>query len=927
MESSALIIKGARQNNLKNLEIEIPHNKLTVITGPSGSGKSSLAFDTIFAEGQRLYIESLSTYARQFLERVQRPDVDTIKNISPTIAIEQKNTIRNSRSTVGTSTEIYDYLRLLFSKIGKIECPHCRIPIKKDSISDIVEFVLGKLKDTKILVLAPFSTENMPPSLLIKTLLKKGFSRILLKNEIVDLDVRDGNPLALLRSTRDDKIAEKELLVLVDRLEIKPTIKDALTDSLEIAYQETHGRAWIQDEKKKLHKFSLQFRCSQCDFKFPDILPSFFSFNNPYGACAHCKGFGNNLKIDEDLVVPNPNLSLEEGAIDPWTKPSLKRWHKRLLEFSQKENIPITTPYKKLEPLFKKKIFEGTKTFKGILKFFNRLEEKKYKMAVRVFLSRYKSAFLCPQCQGKRLRKSTDFVKVHGKTISDILRFTLQEAKLFFDTLRLSPYEKNVCKEILRQITERLNFLNSVGVGYLTLDRLYRTLSGGEAQRINIANQLGAKLMQTTYVLDEPSIGLHPRDNHLLMKLLRELRDLGNTVIVVEHEPDIIRNSDYLIELGPQGGEKGGHLIYQGTYKNFLKQNTLTSSYLNNAQCSPLPLKRRTSNGSFLKLSGVTHNNLKSVDLILPLEQFICITGVSGSGKSSLIHDTLYNALARIFKVENNKIGRFKTISGFNRLKTVRLIDQEPLSKSPRSNPVTYMKAYDDIRTIFAAQSESIRRGYSASFFSFNIKGGRCDSCEGSGFQKLEMHFMADIFLVCEYCHGKKFKKEILDIKYRGKNVDEVLAMTIDEAYVFFSNTTTTRKKLKILQEVGLGYLKLGQPATTLSGGESQRLKIAKELSFDMEKTLYILDEPTTGLHMDDVKKLLTVLNRLVDQKNTVLVVEHNLDVIKTADYVVDLGPEGGNHGGEIVAQGTPEDIIKVKKSYTGQYLKKVFLS
>lgn len=895
MEPKSLIIRGARQNNLKNLELEIPHNQLTIITGPSGSGKSSLAFDTIFAEGQRLYMESLSTYARQFLERIQKPDVDTIQNISPTIAIEQKNTVRNSRSTVGTSTEIYDYLRLLFSKIGKIECPKCRIPIKKDSISDIVDFALHAFQGQKIEALAPFSTTQATPEMLMK----KGFSRIISKDK-------------------------KNIVVLIDRLDVQPKIKEQLTDSLEIAYQETHGRAWLQDDAKKIHKFSLHFRCSQCDFKFPDISPSFFSFNNPFGACSHCKGFGNNLRIDEELVVPNPNMSLEKGAIDPWTKPSLTRWHKKLLEFAKKEKISVSVPYKQLASEDKQKIFQGTKGFKGVLGFFNRLEEKKYKMAVRVFLSRYKNAFTCPECQGRRLRNETQFVKIYNKTITDILKLTIQEAKEFFEKISLSIYEKNVCKEIFHQIQSRLYFLNNVGVEYLTLDRLFRTLSGGEAQRMHIANQLGAKLMQTTYVLDEPSIGLHPRDNYLLLKLLKELRDLGNTVIVVEHEPDIIRNGDYIIELGPQGGEKGGHLIYQGTYKSFLKQNTLTTSYLTQEDAIAVPQKRRPLTLKQIKLTGASHHNLKSLDVIFPLEIFTCITGVSGSGKSSLIHDTLYNALARIFKIETHKIGRFKNISGFNALNTIRLIDQEPLSKSPRSNPITYLKGYDDVRTIFASLPESIRRGYTASSFSFNMKGGRCDSCEGSGFQKLEMHFMADIFLVCELCQGKRFKKELLDIKYRGKNIHEILSMTVDEAYSFFSTAFTTRKKLKILQEVGLGYLKLGQPATTLSGGESQRLKIAKELSFDMQKTLYILDEPTTGLHMDDVKKLLAVLNRLVDQKNTVLVIEHNLEVIKTADYVIDLGPHGGEKGGEIVAMGTPEDIAKVKKSYTGQYLSKL---
>ena len=912
MEKQFLIIQGLRQNNLKNLDLNIPHGELTVITGPSGSGKSSLAFDTIFAEGQRLYIESLSTYARQFLERVQRPNVDLIKNISPTIAIEQKNSVKNSRSTVGTSTEIYDYLRLLFSKIGKIECPRCTIPIKKDTVSSMVDFVLKHLSGQKILILAPFSLAQIQKEPFIKYLLKKGFTRILLNNKICDLN----SEISI------DK--EKELLIVLDRLIVKPDIKAELTDSLEITYQEAKGRASIQDEKGAFHKFSLRLCCSQCDLKFPDILPSFFSFNNPYGACSHCHGFGNNLLIDEELVVPNNTVSLEQGAIDPWTKPSLKRWHKRLLEFCQKEKISIETPYKDLDSKDREKIFKGTKGFKGVLGFFKQLEKKKYKMSVRVFLSRYKSAFTCPICQGKRLREETNFVKVQGKTIAELLSLTVEKSKKFFDSLALSSYEAEVSKEILRQLIARLTFLSKVGLDYLTLDRLTKTLSGGEAQRINVANQLGAALMKTTYVLDEPSIGLHPRDNKRLVSLLKNLRDLGNTVIVVEHEPDIIRNADYIIDLGPKGGEAGGELMYQGSFSQFLKQNTLTSSYLTQKEAIAIPNQRRKGKGHTLKLLGVTHHNLKSVDLILPLHQFVCITGVSGSGKSSLIHDTLYNALARILKIENNKIGRFKTISGFNHIQSLRLLDQEPIGKSSRSNPITYMKGYDEIRKLFAQIPESKKMGLMASSFSFNMKGGRCEHCEGSGFQKLEMHFLADLYLTCDYCIGKKFKKEILSIKFKNKNIDDVLSLTIDEASTFFITHPHLRQKLKILQEVGLGYLKLGQPAPTLSGGEAQRLKIAKELSFETKEGLYILDEPTTGLHPDDIKKLLSVLNRLVDQGNTVVVIEHNLDVIKTADHIIDLGPEGGDRGGQIIATGTPEELIHIPHSHTGQYLKKV---
>jgi len=910
----SLIIRGARQNNLKNLDIEIPHNQLTVVTGPSGSGKSSLAFDTIFAEGQRLYVESLSTYARQFLERIERPDVDHIENICPTIAIEQKNRVKNSRSTVGTSTEIYDYMRLLYAKIGILLCPNCGTQIKRNSISNVVDFALKKLKNQKLLVIAPFLTHDMTTEALVKELLRKGFSRILLNNELVDLHDKP-------------KMGRKpEIWVVLDRLVVKNDIKEQLSDSLEIAYQETKGKAILQDGNGEIYKFSSDFICSQCDIKAPEINPSFFSFNNPYGACTLCKGFGNNLEVDEDLVIPNPKLTLEEGAIDPWTKPSLKRWEKRLFEFIKKEKISKNTPYRDLAPEDKKKLFEGAKGFKGIVKFFKQLERKKYKMSVRVFLSRYKSAFQCTKCLGKRLRPETANVKLGAKTIAELHAMTVEDIIKFFNALKLTPFEQKATKEVMSQIRSRLSFLSKVGLDYLHINRLTRTLSGGEAQRINLASQLGAQLMQTMYVLDEPSIGLHPRDTKRLIGLLKNLRDLGNTVIIVEHDPDLIRSADFIIELGPMGGEHGGKLQFQGPYKQFLKSKTLTASYMNYTQKIAVPKKRRPLKGLAVTLRGVTHNNLKSVDLHLPLNQFVCITGVSGSGKSSLIHETLYNALARIFKFENKKIGRFKTISGFNRIKGVRLLDQAPIGRSPRSNPVTYMKAFDDIRKTFAATSQSKKLGYTTSTFSFNVSGGRCETCQGEGFQKIEMHFMADLYLTCEICDGKRYKKEVLDVFYKGKNIHEVLSMTVDDAYEFFMVYPGLRKKLKILQEVGLGYLKLGQPATTLSGGEAQRLKISKELARDTTQYLYFLDEPTTGLHLDDIKKLLVVLDELINRGNTVVVIEHNLDVIKTADTVIDLGPEGGKHGGEIIAIGTPEEVALIPESHTGRFLKKILM-
>ena len=910
---SSLLLKGVKQNNLKNLDISIPHGSFTVITGPSGSGKSSLAFDTIFKEGQRLYIESLSTYVRQFLERIERPQVDVIENICPTIAVEQKNNIKNSRSTVASSTEIFDYLKLFFSKIGKIYCPHCSTPIQKDTVSNITNFVLNKLLNQKIYILAPFKITQKTSKNLISDLIRRGLTRAVdpkQPEKIVDL------------TQFSFQTSHREICILLDRLTVTPGNIGPLTDSLEIAYQESHGRAYILDPHQKLYKFSLELSCSQCDYKFPETSPAFFSFNHPYGACATCKGFGNILKVDEELVVLNPMLSLREGAIDPWTKPSHRQWQERLLPFAKEEQIPITVPYKQLSIDAKKKIFEGSKSFKGVLGFFKRLETKKYKMGVRVFLSRYKSPFECPQCKGTRLRPETECVKIQQKSISDIHALTIGQAHDFFSKISLTPFEAEVSKEILKQLKDRIDYLKKVGLDYISLHRLTRTLSGGEAQRMTLATQLGARLIQTLYILDEPTIGLHARDSQKLLDILFQLKNLGNTMIVVEHDLAVMRKADYIIELGPQGGQKGGYLVYQGPLSEFYKRETLTSAYLQKKMMIEQPSQRRIEETPILKLTGISHHNLKSIDLMLPLNKLVCITGVSGSGKSSLVHETLYYALARIFNIEFRKIGRFKTISGFKQLQSVSLLDQQPIGKSSRSNPITYMKGYDDIRKLFSETRESRIRGYTPSTFSFNTVGGRCDACEGEGIERIEMHFLADIALTCETCRGLKFKKEVLEIKFKNKNIHDVLSMTIDETSLFFSPYPHLQKKLSLLKEVGLGYLTLGQSATTLSGGEAQRLKIAKELSHGTEQTLYILDEPTTGLHLDDIQKLLRVLNRLIDQGNSVVIIEHNLDVIKTADWIIDLGPEAGERGGEIIAEGTPEEIIKNPRSYTGQYLK-----
>ena len=905
-----IIIKGARQNNLKNINVEIPHQKLVVITGPSGSGKSSLAFDTVFAEGKRKFIESLSTYARQFLERIEKPDVDSIENISPTIAIEQKNTVRNSRSTVGTTTEIYDYLRLLFAKIGTLHCPQCNRKIQKESVTDVTHFALQELKGSEVFFIAPFPIQKNKKWEDIKAdLLKKGLSRILVKKEVKKI-------------TEIKKLKTQNLDIVVDRVTVEEEKKARIGDSIGLCYDLSQGIVHLYDTRaRKTHVFSLDFSCAEDKIKFPDITPHFFSFNNPYGACPECNGFGNHLLIDEEKIVPNQDLSLKEGAIEPWTKPSHKHWQKKLLDFLKKKKIKPGTPYKKLTALQKKLIFKGDKTFKGIHGFFDRLEEKKYKIGVRVFLSRYKSPFLCQTCKGKRLRYETNFVFFRKKIMSDILNMTIGEARSFFDSIHLDEHEKGIAHDVLNQIQNRLLYLHRVGLNYLTLSRLTKTLSGGEHQRIQLARQLGSKLTETTYVLDEPTIGLHAKDIESFIGVIEGIRNEGNTVLVVEHDRAVIERADYILELGPGAGYRGGEIVYQGPLSNF--KDTLTSYYVKGQNSIPLPRERRN-NQKFLSLKGASLNNLKNVELKLPLNAFVCITGVSGSGKTSLIQNTLYRALAKIFENTSEKIGPFKTISGFQQLRGVKLLDQQPIGRSVRSNPITYMKAYDEIRNTFADTLEAKRRNLRPTHFSFNVPGGRCETCEGSGVQIIDMQFLEDIELVCETCNGKKFKPEVLEVHFKNKNINEILDLTVSEAMQFFGHSLNMMRKLSILRDVGLDYIKLGQPAPTLSGGEAQRLKIAKELSLTMYKDyIYFLDEPTTGLHLEDIKKLLYVLNRLVDHGNTVVVIEHNMDVIKCADHIIDLGPEGGDAGGYIVAEGPPEEIVKSQKSYTGQFLKK----
>ena len=912
MEKDYLIIEGARQNNLKSISLSIPHNKITVITGVSGSGKSSLAFDTIFAEGQWRYIESLSTYARMFLKKLDRPDVDAIHNIRPAIAIEQKNPVRTSRSTVGTATEVYDYLRLLFAKIGKTYCLRCNVEAKSIEPSQIVENLLKEYEGGRALIMFPIPVDKSPEELM-RNLLQKGFHRIKVGEEVIEIA-----PETRLR------IKGEELLVVLDRLIIKDQDRTRLADSVEMAFKEGEGSVAVEVIEKATLHFNLGFRCPGCGEAFEPPQPLLFSFNHPIGACPECKGFGNILKYDEDLIIPNKNLSLLQGAIDPWTKPAYRWWYRQLLSAAEDYDIDVNKPYAQLPKKIKKILFKGTADFEGIDDFFEYLEGKRYKLHVRVFLSRYRSPFSCTQCGGSRLKEKARMVKVAGLNIHQLCEMTIEESSDWFEKLSLTEFEKGVAEEVFHQIKMRLSFLLQVGLGYLTFNRLTRTLSGGEAQRINLANQLGSRLAGTIYVLDEPSIGLHARDTGRLINILKELVRTGNTLIVVEHDRAIIESADHIIELGPWGGEKGGDLVFTGGKDEFIKgTDTLTSRYLSGKVSIPLPSKRRKWSNRYLILTGAVENNLKGIELKIPLQTLTCITGVSGSGKSTLIHDTLYRALARVFRIEFQRTGRFDRLYGVEYLRGVRLIDQEPIGRSPRSNPVTYLKIFDEIRKIYAELPEARAKGFTPGSFSFNVPGGRCEACQGSGYQKLEMYFFEDIYATCEGCDGKRYKPEILKITYKGRDINHVLNMTMAEAVEFFEDHVSLQRKLWIPAKVGLGYLRLGQPATTLSGGEAQRLKICAELiGRHVKDYLYIFDEPTTGLHFDDIKKLLRVLHELVDAGNTVVVIEHHMDVIKTADYIIDLGPEGGDKGGEIIAQGTPEDVAEVEGSYTGRYLK-----
>jgi excinuclease ABC subunit A len=904
MHEKKLLIEGARQNNLKNIHLSLPHNKVIAITGVSGSGKSSLAFDTIFAEGQWRFMESLSTYARLFLEKLDRPDVDAIHNIRPAIALEQKNPIRGSRSTVGTLTELYDLFRLLYSKISTAFCPNCGKEIKIWDTSKVVSELLENYHGEKAIIL--FETKGS-----IEELKKRGFYRVWTNGEVTELNSSLVSP-------------HYSLNIVVDRLIIKN--EPRLSDSIELAWREGEGRIKIVIYPEITISFSSENTCDECNFQLTKPYPLLFSFNHPVGACPVCKGFGNILRYDEDIIIRDKNLSLSKGAVDPWNKPAYRWWEKQLIKNAPKDGIDIHKPYSELSRKEKSLLFKGGGSFYGIDDFFKELEGKRYKLHIRVFLSRYRRPITCSQCNGKRLRRESLAYKLSGLDIAELCMKPVSDAVRFFENLDISPFHRDTSKEILRLISVKLGFLQRVGLGYLSLNRDGRTLSGGEYQRVNLSTQLGSFLTGTLYVLDEPTVGLHAKDTEIIAKIMSEISRLGNTILVVEHDRGIIESADWITELGPGGGHKGGKIVFSGQKNEFLKTDIITARYIKGIDKIEPPVKRRNGTGRELLLSGATGNNLKSVDLRIPLQTLTVVTGVSGSGKSSLIAETLYRALAREFKIEHDFPLSYKEIKGAHYLNSVKLIDQTPIGRSPRSNPVTYLKTFDAIRKLFSEQAEARAFGYGPGFFSFNVPGGRCETCKGSGYQRLEMYFFEDLYIKCEECGAKRYNPETLRVIYGGKNIDEILNMTVDEALELFHDIPLIKNKLTIMNDIGLGYLRLGQPATTLSGGEAQRLKICAELNSSLvtrhSSLLYILDEPTVGLHFRDVKTLIDVLNRLVGAGNTVVVIEHNLDMIRASDWIIDLGPEGGDRGGRIIFEGTPEEIENVKESYTGRYLR-----
>jgi excinuclease ABC subunit A len=930
MSERRLLIEGARQNNLKNLHLSLPHNKVISVTGVSGSGKSSLAFETIFAEGQWRFIESLSTYARLFLEKLDRPEVDAIHNIRPAIALEQRNPVRGSRSTVGTLTETYDLFRLLYAKVSVPFCPACGKEIRKWDPSQVMCELLEHHAGKKALIM--FETKALP-----EELKKKGFSRFWQEGQMIDmLDPGTQFPDGPL------------LHVVLDRLVIKDDRR--MADSIEMAWREGNGRIALaivnpgEGPEFEIHRFFSGNTCEECDIELPAPYPLFFSFNHPVGACPECKGFGNILRYDEDLIIPDKSISLARGAVDPWEKPAYRWWKKQCVTHAGGAGIDTKKPYTELTAQERTLLFKGGPGFYGINDFFDEMETRRYKLHIRVFLSRYRKPVTCTQCGGKRLRQEALAYKIGGLDIADLCSLQVSDIHRFFEDVVLSPFQRDTAKELLRQIYLKLRFLERVGLAYLGLNRDGKTLSGGEFQRVNLANQLASFLTGTLYVLDEPTVGLHAKDTELISEILSELAGLGNTVLVVEHDQAIIRSSDWVVELGPGGGQYGGDVVFSGPMDAFKETDTLTARYIRGeyslSLCAPQDTRKRMMTGDrYLRLLGATGHNLRSVDLDVPLGSFTAVTGVSGSGKSSLVVETLYRALTRELKTEFGYPLPFSGIEGAGNIKAVKLISQSPIGRSPRSNPVTYLKIFDLIRKLFAEQTEAKAFGYGSGFFSFNISGGRCEACKGAGYQKVEMYFFEDLYIKCEECSGRRYTPEALRVPFRGKNIYEVLCMTVDDAVTFFHDMPKILNKLLFMRDIGLGYLRLGQPATTLSGGEAQRLKICAEMvlgNVSLEDAytgargrhkgkkgnLYVLDEPTIGLHIEDVKALMHVLTRLVSAGNTVIVIEHNLDVIRACDWIIDLGPGGGDKGGQIIFEGTPEDIMHDTRSHTGSCLK-----
>jgi excinuclease ABC subunit A len=975
LPTESIIVRGARVHNLKNIDFEVPHNTLTVVTGVSGSGKSSLAFDTIYAEGQRRYVESLSAYARQFLERIEKPDADSIDGIAPAVAIRQKNTTRNPRSTVATATEIYDYLRLMFARVGRTYCVNCGREVKKDTVDEIADAVLALDPETRVQVVFPLQpavaalqeaekkvartrksgkkgaapdsglTDQLKARLF--ELRKAGFNRLYQAGQVFEFST----PESLL-----DIRFDQPVFVLVDRLTVSAESRTRIVDAVETAYRESGevifdlparvdslASAGEGARATRVLRFAQRFECKNCNLRYEEPEPRLFSFNNPYGACPRCQGFGNTIDFDLGLVIPDPMKSLGEGAIDPWNKPKYRPLFTDMKRFAKQADIPLDVPWAELGAAQQELILDGDGKFLGVRGFFQYLERKKYKLHIRVFLSRYRGYSTCPECRGTRLRLEARQVKIDGKNICDVCAMTVEDAAAFFAGVQLSPEEADIADRLLQEIRERLRFLNDVGLEYLTLDRLSSTLSGGEAQRIQLATSLGSRLVGTLYVLDEPSIGLHSRDTHRLIKILQDLRDLGNTILVVEHDPDIMRTADRILDLGPGAGENGGKLVAAGTYEEILRNPaSLTGRYLAEDLRIQIPAVRRQPGAQQIRIKGVRANNLKGIDICLPLGMLVAITGVSGSGKSTLLHRVLYQALGEAKKQQVSGPERgaatWESLEGDQFIDEVVLVDQSPIGRTPRSNPVTYIKAFDAIRDLFASLPEAKKRGFASGHFSFNIPGGRCETCQGDGTVTVEMQFLADVELICEECKGTRYKAQVLEVRYRGKNIHEVLNLTVKEALKFFAEVPKVTEKLRVLEEVGLGYLRLGQSATTLSGGEAQRMKLAAHLqpaARDIgrpgaaqrdegrrrRRLLYIFDEPTTGLHFDDVSKLLAAFRRLIEAGGSILVIEHNLEVIKTADWVIDLGPEGGARGGKIVGVGPPEAIAKLPGSYTGTYL------